>query len=253
MTEVTDALDDKALRTVDGIQVENPWMFEYAQNINQGRQVDLRYAPPGVDGAIFFPKAVRQISADPYILCVARLSDPRKNIGMLLEAYALLPQNLISNVRLVLAGSSGPPMKFWHRVDELGLRERVTFIEKPPLQELVSIYQNASVFTLPSDEEGLGMVLLEAMACAIPVVATRCGGPDGIITDGVDGFLVPPSDHYAMSKCLANLLENADLNQNIGKNGFKNMARRYEQDIAGAQFVDMWEKALSNNAKTCYA
>jgi glycosyltransferase involved in cell wall biosynthesis len=172
---------------------------------------------------------------------------------MLLEAYALLPSDLISKVRLILAGSSGPAKQFWKRVDELGLNGRVVFIEKPKLSELVAIYQNASVFALSSDEEGLGVVLLEAMACAIPVVATRCGGPDGIITDGVDGFLVPPSDHYAMSKCLASLLENVGLNKKIGKNGFDNMARRYEQGIAGAQFIDMWAKALSNKAKTCYA
>jgi glycosyltransferase involved in cell wall biosynthesis len=47
------------------------------------------------------------------------------------------------------------------------------------------------VFALSSDEEGLGIVILEAMACAIPVVATKCGGPDGIITDGKDGYLIP--------------------------------------------------------------
>lgn len=245
MTEITDKLDDKALRTVDGIQVENPWMLEYAQNINSGRQVDLRYAPPGVDATIFFPKTLRETDKDPYILCVARLSDPRKNVGMLLEAYASMPTDLIFKVRLVLAGSSGPSKQFWKRVDELGLRERVSFIEKPQLSELVSIYQNASVFALPSDEEGLGVVLLEAMACAVPVVATRCGGPDGIITDGVDGFLVPLSDHKAMSACLTKLLLDVGLNKEIGVNGFKNMSQRYEQQVAGAQFVDMWENALS--------
>ena len=64
------------------------------------------------------------------------------------------------------------------------------------------MYQRAAVFALPSDDEGLGIVILEAMACGVPVVATRCGGPEDIITDGTDGFLVPRYDAGALASRL---------------------------------------------------
>ena len=92
MTVITDCLDDRALRRVDAIQVMNPWMFEYARTLNAKRVVDVRYAPPGVDGELFRPLGYRKPTQNPYILCVARFSDPRKNVGLLLEAYAQLPE-----------------------------------------------------------------------------------------------------------------------------------------------------------------
>ena len=101
--------------------------------------------------------------------------------------------------------------------DSFGVRDRVQYVASPSRQELIGLYQAASVFALPSDEEGLGMVILEAMACAVPVVSTRSGGPDGIITDGEDGFLVPLDDAAAMAGRLQTLLENPSLNIAMGR------------------------------------
>lgn len=92
MTEITNRIDDRALRTADAIQVENPWMYEYARELNKGREVDLRCAPPGLDAKTFCPAGERELARDPYLLCVGRLDDPRKNIGLLLAAYALIPE-----------------------------------------------------------------------------------------------------------------------------------------------------------------
>ena len=245
MTEVTARIDDRALQSVDAIQVENPWMHEYARQLNQGRVVDLRYAPPGVDAEVFCPLLVRDIATDPYILCVARLSDPRKNIGLLLEAYARLPLSLIGQVRLVLAGSSGPADEFWLRADELGLRDRITYISRPDQQALVSLYQQAAVFALPSDEEGLGVVLLESMACGVPVVSTRSGGPDGIITHEKNGYLVTLDDVQGMADCLRLLLTDSGLNHDMGLKARLTVDGRYTQQIAGEAFVDMWDSLLA--------
>jgi glycosyltransferase involved in cell wall biosynthesis len=244
MTEITDRLDDRALKSVDAIQVENPWMLDYSNSINVGRDVDLRYAPPGVDVDAFCPLAQRDLVTNPYILCVARLGDPRKNIGLLLEAYAKLPQQLIERVRLVLAGSSGPPNSFWQRVDELGLRQRVSYISRPERSALIDLYQQASVFGLPSDEEGLGVVLLEAMACAVPVVATRCGGPDGIISDGKEGYLVNLNDVQEMSDRFKQLLVDHELNRAMGVMARLTVENRYSEAVAGAVFLSVWDMLL---------
>lgn len=245
LTSITDVMDDRALRKVDAIQVENPWMLEYARELNVGRAVDLRYAPPGVNAQVFSPLQRDRID-DRYILCVARLSDPRKNVTLLLEAYSKLPAAMRDSVRLVLAGSSGPPDTFWARADALGLRDRVSYVSRPKLEELVDLYRRATVFALSSDEEGLGVVILESMACSVPVVATRCGGPDGIIDDGEDGYLVPLDDAMAMASRLERLLSDRQSNLAMGERARRKIEARYEEVVAGSVFVDMWNRLLKN-------
>lgn len=245
MTKFTDRLDRKALQTVDAIQVENPWMLDYAQVVNEGRDVLIRYAPPGVDATRFYPAPLRDLQKDPYILCVGRLDDPRKNIGLLLNAYSNLSANLKGNVRMVLAGSAGPGPVFWERVTRLGLTGRVTFIRSPDETTLIKLYQAATVFALPSDEEGLGVVILEAMACGIPVVSTTSGGPDGIITDGHDGFLVGLDDANAMADKLTRLLTDATLNVKLGKTARETIMKKYEADMAGKAFLNIYHELLA--------
>lgn len=211
--------------------------------------MDVRYAPPGIDARQYSPLAAAQRTRDPYILCVGRLDDPRKNIGLLLEAYARLPEADRYRVRLVLAGSCPPPPAFWQRAGAAGVRERITFVDQPDADTLVDLYRHASVFALPSDEEGFGMVVIEAMACGVAVVATRCGGPDGIITDGKDGYLVPPDDAEAMSTRLLCLLQEPALNTAIGNAARANVERRYDERIAGEIFIDIWDRMLSQSTR----
>ncbi len=241
MTRFTDYFDQQALRQVDAIQVENPWMLEHASQVNGSRKVDLRYAPPGVDAGRFRPAQPRLLGQDDYILCVGRLSDPRKNVELLLEAYARLPGQMTGRVRLVIAGASPPPPTFWERADQLRLRERVVYVARPSPQELLTLYQQACVFALPSDEEGLGVVVLEAMSCAIPVVATRSGGPDGIIEDGIDSYLVPRDNAEAMARRLQSLIDDRDWNIKMGLRARATIERRYDEHVAGSVFVEMWD------------
>ena len=119
----------------------------------------------------------------------------------------------------------------------------------PETAQLVKLYQQATAFALSSDEEGLGVVILEAMACGVPVVATRCGGPDGIITDGKDGFLVPLDDATVMANRLALLCTDAAMNKQMGRAARDTIEARYTDDVAGAAFVDVWDKLLHKAAK----
>jgi glycosyltransferase involved in cell wall biosynthesis len=249
MTKITDRLDDRALRRVDAIQVENPWMLDYARRLNVGRDVDIRYAPPGVDDVLFHPLPVRDLARDPYVLCVARLDDPRKNIGLLLDAYVRLPAPVQGRTRLVLAGSSGPPAAFWARAEALQLRDRIEYVAGPTREALVRLYQGASVFALPSDEEGLGMALLEAMACGVPAVSTRSGGPDGVITDGKDGFLVPLDDAVQLADRLDRLLQNTELNAAMGREARRTIVAQYAELVAGEAFINVWDRLLAKRGK----
>lgn len=249
MTPITNRLEDRVLRSVDAIQVENRWMYEYAQRLNNDRDVDLRFAPPGVDARMFCPAVERNLQRDPYVLSVGRLDDPRKNINLLLEAYALIADNIRSRLRLVLAGIVGPTDSFWQRAECLRLRDRVEFIQHPCHDDLVALYQKASMFALPSDEEGLGVVLLEAMACGIPVISTRSGGPDNVITNSEDGYLVPLDDAAALADRIAQLYLDESLNRAVGQRARITIEQRYAEEVTGKVFLDVWDRLLRKVGK----
>ena len=104
------------------------------------------------------------------------------------------------------------------------------YVARPGEEELVRLFESAAAFVLPSDEEGFGMVILEAMACGVPVVAIRCGVPKGIITHGTDGFLVPRDDVEGLAAQLQALLDSPGLNEAIGRQARATISPLYRRD-----------------------
>lgn len=152
------------------------------------------------------PTARQALPYGDYLLFTARINDPRKNVPMLLQAFARVRQQF-PRLKLVLAGDDPAPLLLDH-VRELSLEEAVVFpgALPPRSPELRQLYQGAQLFVLPSMQEGLGIVMLEAMACGTPVVATRCGGPEGVIIEGQTGKLVPNNDPQALAEAVIELL-----------------------------------------------
>ena len=91
------------------------------------------------------------------------------------------------------------------------------------------------------------MVIVEAMACGVPVVSTRCGGPDSIISDGEDGFLVEVGDALAMAGRLSLLCSDLQLNQKIGLTARRSVERRFSEQCTRQVFFDTWDKLLRLN------
>jgi glycosyltransferase involved in cell wall biosynthesis len=253
MAPITGHIEDYALTRVDAIQVENAWMLAHVQALNASRpDIDIRLAPPGIDTSLFRPPPAVSTGVDvPYILCVGRLADPRKNPDLLLRAFSqLVVERHHRHLRLILAGASPPPPVFWQQAVAMGVRHLVQFIDSPSATQLVALYQGASVVALPSHEEGLGIVLLEAMACGVPVVATRCGGPETIVTDGHDGFLVNRGDAGALASAVERLLTDETLRRRLGSQARNTVEARFSASVAGAQFIEVWS-SLIRRVATC--
>lgn len=250
MTKIIDRLDDRAIRQADAVMVENPWMMKYCQGVANGYGTQIKYAPPGIDTGVFRPDPAGRVLSgkSAYILSVGRMRDPRKNIGLLLDAYRLLTLRMPEAPHLVLAGATPPPDEFWKRAKDYGLNSNIEFVHKPAFPELIRLYQGATCFALPSDEEGFGMVVIESMACGVPVVATRCGGPDGIIEDGADGLLVPLNDAVAFADCLASLCAHSERNIAMSVRARQKVEREFSLEVAGRRFLDAYEELLARGA-----
>jgi len=246
MTTVTDHMERKALRSVQAIQVYNARMFDYARQVNADRRVVLRHVPPGVDSHRYTPLAVKRCRAESYVLCVARLDDERKNLDLLLRAFAEIPRPIRDSTWLLLAGATSPPDTLWLRAQQLGIYDRIHVVTSPTTSTLIELYQNAAVFALTSNEEGFGMVIIEAMACGVPVVSTRSGGPEEIITDGYNGYLVALNDAYAFADRLTKLLACDELIAQMGRAARDTVLTRYDTSIAGRALLSTYEILLAN-------
>ena len=93
----------------------------------------------------------------------------------------------------------------------------IIFTRNAPYSEIPKYMAAADVFVLPSLTEGLGMVILEAMACGVPVVASKVGGVPEILTPGYNGLLVDPGDTQGLANSIIKLLSSEELRKNLSK------------------------------------
>jgi len=243
MAHAVSRMEADALRTADVVFVLNKWMEEYAiKEISAARTI---FAPPGIDTAFWWPQPYQP---DGYILCVGRLADPRKNIPLLLTAYRQLLDMSDTAPRLVLAGRTAPSADTMAHLEQLGLSDRVEIIVNPSLERLRSIYQHAAMFVLSSDEEGLGLVILEAMACGIPVVSTDSGGPATLIDNHVTGIMTPVGDAEALANTMRELLADPKRRAQMGEAGRKRAEHELSLEATGDLYLAKYDELLQSKA-----
>jgi glycosyltransferase involved in cell wall biosynthesis len=173
-----------------------------------GESVSARVVPVGVDTNRFVPREEAARQRDQ-ILFVGWINF-NKGIDVLLAAMARLAAR-DSPGRLLLVGGGFyrdtlvQEQKLREQAAALGLGDRVTFLGRQPPAEVARLMAESAVVVLPSRAESFGAVLVEALACGTPVVATRCGGPEDIVNDAV-GKLVPVGDPEALATALAVVL-----------------------------------------------
>ena len=115
-----------------------------------------------------------------------------------------------------------------------------------PVSDVKAEYLNSSIFVLPSRYEGFGLVLIEAMACGVPVVSFDCeNGPRSIITDGEDGFLIPTFDIDAFAEKIILLMQDENLRRLMGEKAQKSAAK-YDIDSIGLQWKQLFDELMAN-------
>jgi glycosyltransferase involved in cell wall biosynthesis len=116
--------------------------------------------------------------------------------------------------------------------------------------ELNQAYLGSTLFVLPSTErkgfvmEGLGVVLLEAMASGVPAIGSNTGGIPDIIEDGVNGLLVPPGDPDALAEAIIRILEDQDLADRFREAGLETVKGRFSWDKISDQFIEVYREVL---------
>ena len=148
-----------------------------------------------------------------------------------------------TRARLVMVGDGSERSLAEHRARCLGVDEQCSFVGKQPK---ISDYLSASdVLLLPSEQESFGLAALEAMACEVPVVASRVGGVPEVVTDGETGFLAEVGDVEAMSEAAARLAADEELRREMGRRARESAVSRYSTDLVIPQYINFYERVLA--------
>lgn len=107
--------------------------------------------------------------------------------------------------------------------------------------DLVSIYQNSDVLILPSYRENFGIVLIEAMACQLPVITTDCAGPREIVEDGVNGMILPQNNEESFKDAILALANSPALRDKFGRNGREKVEKMYDVKKAASRWMEIIE------------
>lgn len=175
------------------------------------------------------------------ILFLGRL-EKRKGLSYLLRAFAQV-KSALPNSRLVVVGGYDERQKrvYQHWVDENNLRD-VVFVGFVPLETLPRYHHSCHIFCAPNTgNESQGIVLLEAMAAGLPVVASNIDGFAQVITHGVEGMLVRPMDGDALAEALFELAGNEDLRRVMGANGSER-AKHYSWEQISQRVLSYYER-----------
>lgn len=169
-----------------------------------------------------FPRNNKELT----VLTVAGI-EPRKGLDVLVKAVSLLPKE----IKVIIKGSIRDNTymnKLMNMIRMLGIEDRVTFItDIVNYDNLVSYYRSADIFVLPSREESLGVVILEALHCGVPVIATSVGGIPEMIENGVNGILVKPDDPKELADSIVMLLSDNILRGKLNLNSRLTLINRY--------------------------
>src|SRR5829696_5444254 len=219
----------------------------------------IEIVPPAVEHAFFAPgdragarRAIGLPVERPVILFVGRIQ-PLKAPDVAIRALAELgrPDALL----VIVGGSSGVDGEAEAQlaaqlVDDLGLGERVRFVDPQPHHILSSYYRAADVVIVPSRSESFGLVALEAAACGTPVVASAVGGLQSLVDDGVNGYLIARRDPAKFAEAINRILDDPLLTASMSVASAAR-AKRYTWSFAAARLRRLYTDLTARQLVSC--
>jgi len=230
-------------RKLDGkIAVSKPAM-EFAHGYFPGyyniipNGVDLEHFSPDVAPIEEFKDGMLNI------LFVGRM-EKRKGLNYLLDAFGRVKQELPDSRLIAVGPGTRLQRKYEKKVARSGLKD-VVFVGFASYEDLPRYYKTADIFCAPATgSESFGIVLLEAMALAKPIVASNIEGYAGVVSGGVDGQLVPPKDSQSLAQALVSLLKDEPRRREMGAQG-RAKALKFGWDGIARTILDYYHRVLS--------
>jgi len=207
-------------------------------------KVDIKVIPNGVDCQYFTPaERCREPDGPTRLLFVGRVVR-QKGLSYLLHALAHLKSQGVVHWRLRIVGDGPMRAPLEAQAAECGIADWVTFTGWLPFETIPDEMRGADLFVLPSIVEGMPLVLLQAMACGLPVLATEVPGSVDLVEPGGNGLLAPAKNPPALAEALAALLSDGMLCEAMGKRSREIALTMDWSEIAKA-YYDLYQDVLS--------
>lgn len=174
------------------------------------------------------------------IIGTAGRLEPVKGPEFLIEAakYIILKY---PNTHFLFSGDGHLKQNLEERASELGIEKNIIFLNwRDDVAKIISIYD---VFVLPSLNEGMGRVLVEAMALGKPIVASNIGGIPDLVSHGKNGFLVPPKDPRELANCIQILIEDEEKKAKMGKAG-KEIVENFTKEKMVEKIAELYKELM---------
>jgi glycosyltransferase involved in cell wall biosynthesis len=217
------------------------WLCTQARAMAPGLACEV--APMPVEADLFWPPP--SDDARGKLLFVGRLI-PQKGVDALMRALAAMRYD--ARLTVVGDGPERPALEALARA--LGVDARVEWLGARPQTELARLYRTARALVVPSREEGLGLVAVEAQLSGTPVVAFASGGLLDVVRDGVDGRLVPPGDVATLAAALDALLADPAEASRLGAAGRAGALGRFSPAGVAARYAALYARVLQASGRT---
>ncbi len=167
---------------------------------------------------------------------------PHKGQRHLVEAAALVIRQ-VPDARFVIAGEGELRPSLERLIKDRRLEKHVLLAGFRP--DVLSLHKAFDLFVMSSVTEGLGTSLLDAMAAGKPIVATSTGGIPEVVSDGLNGYLVPPRDHEAMAAAIVRLLRDAELRRRLGSAGLARVREQFSAERMVERTLSEYERLVT--------
>ena len=235
------------VKRADYIRIVSPFLFEPLDKLNINRE-KIFLVPPRCDSKLFSKQNVKADKPMIFnenqcnLLFVGNLLKA-KGVDILLEAFALIEKEN-SNIGLVFVGDGDEKERLITRSKEFGIREKVTFLGRVEYDTIPTLMYYADILILPSIEEGVGRVLLEAMSMHLPIIASNVGGIPLVVDDKKDGLLFEVGEIGALKEKVLFLLNDPTFSKDMAKVAHQKFLENYEYEISMKKFIDMYQSIL---------
>ena len=227
---VKDKLIQRNLNSAVKLIALSPTQVKDASRITH-KKIDL--VPHGIDANFFVKRDLKQAMTPLKFVVIARLL-PLKNIDKVINALSVIDEDFIFDIY----GDGQEFNRLQEIIEANGMESKVFLKGRVSNSKLPNILPNYDMFIMPSYPETLGRVYFEAMGCGLPVMATKNTGIDGIITDGIEGFLVQPTQE-SITECIMKIVNNPDILTKMGIMAHKT-AKNYSWERISNKYYEIY-------------
>jgi glycosyltransferase involved in cell wall biosynthesis len=207
----------------------------------RGETVPVRTLYLGVNLSVFYPEP--DVSKKWDLAFLGRL-EPMKAVDLFPEMLSLLKPDF-PTLRFLMTGEGSLKNQILDEFAKEKVSGMVDYLGVVQTDQVPKLINQSRVFIYPSREEPFGLSILEAMACGVPVVTTNVFGPSEIITNNVDGLVVPPENVRELVNAVGSLLTSENLQTEIGRNARQTVENRFDIKLHYEQLIQSYNQLIS--------